>query len=354
MKRIVTLFLSFVLLLSCLCAPASALFDPSLFYEVQARSAYVVNTDTNIIVYDKDSSRQVPAGGLTKYMTIALLLTNYADQLDNTFQMPFAISDYVHNSDNADMRSNETFTYREAGSFRDESDSVLLKLVQEDNGETYLYQKSYASIPGLTTLCVASYAMERLPSSQPDEATQAAWEAREGKMYVQTNERWSSAYYALSGVFAAVTLQGSPEGYLLTNQLTAPDTAAPVLQIPGTGSRDSAVIRVLDVDGCETLELNGSLYQDASSVSPIFSGPESWCIIRPGQTARWYRTGEAAGSQMTVEVPENGGFYVYDAALGLQASSWLYGDTTVVLPENGWIVFSGEEGAQFHIYLSQP
>lgn len=75
------------------------------------------------------------------------------------------------------------------------------------------------------------------------------------------------------------------------------------------------MIRVLDVDGCETLELNGSLYQDASSVSPIFSGPESWCIIRPGQTARWYRTGEAAGSQMTVEVPENGGFYVYDAAL---------------------------------------
>ena len=114
MKRIVTLFLSLVLLLSCLCAPASALFDPSLFYEVQARSAYVVNTDTNIIVYDKDSSRQVPAGGLTKYMTIALLLTNYADQLDNTFQMPFAISDYVYNTNNADMRSNETFTYREA------------------------------------------------------------------------------------------------------------------------------------------------------------------------------------------------------------------------------------------------
>lgn len=114
MKRIVTLFLSLIPLLSCLCAPASAMFDPSLFYEVQAKSAYIVNTDTNIIVYDKDSSRQVPAGGLTKYMTIALLLTNYADQLDNTFQMPFAISDYVHNSDNADMRSNETFTYREA------------------------------------------------------------------------------------------------------------------------------------------------------------------------------------------------------------------------------------------------
>ena len=75
---------------------------------MQAKSAYIVNTDTNIIVYDKDSQKQVPAGGLTKYMTIALVMTNYADQLDNTFTMPFAISDYVHNSDNADMRSGET------------------------------------------------------------------------------------------------------------------------------------------------------------------------------------------------------------------------------------------------------
>ena len=114
MKRIYALILSFALLLSCLVLPAGAMFDPSPVYQVQAQSAYIVNTDTNIIVYDKDSSRQVSAGGLTKYMTIALLLTNYADQLDNTFQMPFAISDYVHNSDNADMRSNETFTYREA------------------------------------------------------------------------------------------------------------------------------------------------------------------------------------------------------------------------------------------------
>ena len=47
MKRIVTLFLSLILLLSCLCAPASAMFYPSLFYEVQAKSAYIVNTDTN-------------------------------------------------------------------------------------------------------------------------------------------------------------------------------------------------------------------------------------------------------------------------------------------------------------------
>ncbi len=114
MKRIVALFLSLVLLLSCLCVPASGPCSTPPLLSGAGQSAYIVNTDTNIIVYDKDSTHQVSAGGLTKYMTIALLLTNYADHLDNTFQMPFAISDYVHNSDNADMRSNETFTYREA------------------------------------------------------------------------------------------------------------------------------------------------------------------------------------------------------------------------------------------------
>lgn len=102
-----------------------------------------------------------------------------------------------------------TFTYREDGSFRDESDSVLLKLVQEDNGETYLYQKSYASIPGPDhPLCglLRHGAPAQLPAGR---GHSGRLEAREGKMYVQTNERWSSAYYALSGVFAAVTLQGA-------------------------------------------------------------------------------------------------------------------------------------------------
>lgn len=114
MKRIFALMLSFAVLLGCVLPAGAVGFDPSPVYTVQAASAYVVNTDTNIIIYEKDSKKQVSAGGLTKYMTLALILTNYGDQLDATFTMPFAISDYVHNTDHADMRSGETFTLREA------------------------------------------------------------------------------------------------------------------------------------------------------------------------------------------------------------------------------------------------
>ena len=57
MKRIFALFLSLAVLFSCLAVTAGAMFDPSPVYEVQAKSAYIVNTDTNIIVYDKDSQK---------------------------------------------------------------------------------------------------------------------------------------------------------------------------------------------------------------------------------------------------------------------------------------------------------
>ena len=62
MKRIFALLLSLAVLFSCLAVTAGAMFDPSTVYDVKAQSAYIVNTDTNIIVYEKDSEKQVSAG----------------------------------------------------------------------------------------------------------------------------------------------------------------------------------------------------------------------------------------------------------------------------------------------------
>ena len=72
MKRLLSFILTLAVLAGCLLTPACARFDPSPVYSVQASSAYIVNADTNIIIYEKDSRRQVSAGGLTKYMTIAV------------------------------------------------------------------------------------------------------------------------------------------------------------------------------------------------------------------------------------------------------------------------------------------
>ena len=196
--------------------------------------------------------------------------------------------------------------------------------------------------------------LERLPDCAAPAEAQAAWEAREGKVYVQLNERYTSILYPASSVFARVSLEGMPEGYLLTNQLTAADEAVPVLQIPGTGSRDSGTIRVEEIGGVEHLEINGGLYRDAAALEAIYPGERSRCTIQPDGYARWYRVGEAAGSTMTVTLPEQGGFAVYGADFLPVAASWTYGDTQAVLPEGGYVVFAGEAGSVFRIVMDRP
>lgn len=116
MKR----FAAFVLTLCvavCMAMPAAAVgYDPSTVYTVQADCAYVVNTDTNIIIYEKNSEQPVQANSLTQLMTVALALTNYGDALDTTtVTQPQAISDYVYGTkEHADVRIGETLTLRQA------------------------------------------------------------------------------------------------------------------------------------------------------------------------------------------------------------------------------------------------
>ena len=53
---------------------------------------------------------------------------------------------------------------------------------------------------------------------------------------------------------------------------------------------------------------------------------------------------------MSVTLEGDGSFTVYDAT-GVEVASSLTGSSSVVLPENGWIVFAGDTGTRFHITM---
>ena len=92
---------------------------------------------------------------------------------------------------------------------------------------------------------------------------------------------------------------------------------------------------------------------EASSAPALWGGPRAYTTIQADGYARWYQVGSAAaGKTMTVQVPEHGGFAVYDAAGLPVAASWAWGDTSAVLPEGGWVVFSGNPGARFVLSLT--
>ena len=107
MKKICSVFLVLVILVGAALLPAGAVgYTPS--FEVYAEAAYIVNLDTNIIVYEKESETPMVAASLVKMMTCILMLESYQDQLDSiSVTSPAYIYDilYGKNASTADIRS---------------------------------------------------------------------------------------------------------------------------------------------------------------------------------------------------------------------------------------------------------
>ena len=120
MKKFCAILFSFVLIV-VLALPAAAEGESAALSDtapaLTAPAAYVVNLDTNIVVYDKNSETPLPASSLTKMMTTLLLLESYQDQLDSiSLTAPSYIYDLIWeqstNASTADIRRGETHSLR--------------------------------------------------------------------------------------------------------------------------------------------------------------------------------------------------------------------------------------------------
>ena len=120
MKKFCAILFSFVLVL-IIALPVAAEGESSTLADnapsLTAPAAYVVNLDTNIVVYEKNSETPLSAASLTKMMTTLLLLENYQDQLDSiSLTAPSYIYDLIWeqstNASTADIRRGETQSLR--------------------------------------------------------------------------------------------------------------------------------------------------------------------------------------------------------------------------------------------------
>ena len=120
MKKFCAILLSFVLVL-IIALPVAAEGESSPLADnapsLTAPAAYVVNLDTNIVVYEKNSETPLSAASLTKLMTTLLLLENYQDQLDSiSLTAPSYVYDLIWeqstNASSADIRRGETQSLR--------------------------------------------------------------------------------------------------------------------------------------------------------------------------------------------------------------------------------------------------
>lgn len=113
-RRRLCCLLAAALAAGLLALPAGAVgFTPTC--EVYAEAAYIVNTDTNLIIYEKNSETPLPAASLTKLITAALLLERYGDDMDTPQLTAYSyLFDYVFgkNASHADIRQGEVLSPR--------------------------------------------------------------------------------------------------------------------------------------------------------------------------------------------------------------------------------------------------
>ncbi|MGE6666127.1 serine hydrolase domain-containing protein [Paenibacillus xylanexedens] len=248
----------------------------------------------------------------------------------------------------------QEYTYTADGTFVNNEGTDKLKFVVEKNGKTYLWSRSYISVPGLGQLAFSEYNGEKLEANKLSKEINAAWAKRDGKKYYLVNEKYTSMLYLNATSILPIQLNKENPGYMSNNKIIGANEAANQLQIPGTAGRDTMDIHFSKKNGGEYLTFSGYVYASEELVKPIYSGKRSATTIQADGYAKWFSVpATAKGKVMTVKLPAKGAFAVYDQTGICINHSVVSGKNNVVLPENGRIVFAGEVGSKFEISLKK-
>ncbi len=252
----------------------------------------------------------------------------------------------------APTNSDQRYTYTADGSFVNDEGTEKLQFVNEDNGKVYLWSRSYKSVPGLGQIASSEYKAEKLETNELPNDVAAAWQKREGNTYYLVNEKHTSTLYNIALPVIPIHTFNEWPGYIYTNKIIGANEAMNQLQIPGLAGRDTMNFEFYQEDGVEYVTAGGNVYASQEVVRPIYSGHQSKTTIQANGNATWFTVpASAAGKTMTVQMPSNGAFALYnEAGIGLNHTV-VSGQNEVVLPENGSIVFAGEPGSTFEISL---
>jgi len=246
----------------------------------------------------------------------------------------------------------QEYTYTTDGTFVNDEGTEKLKFVTEKNGRTYLWSRSYISLPGLGQLAFSEYTAEKLEANELSQDVIASWEQREGKRYYVVNQKYTSTVYLHSSSILPIYTSKETPGYVSNNKIIGANEAVTELQIPGMAGRDTKEIYFAEKNGVEYITAVGSIYASEELVQPLYSGKQSVTTIQADGYAKWFSIPSTVnGKVMNVKLPSNGAFAVYDQKGICINHTVVSGKNEVVLPENGRIVFAGDVGSTFEISL---
>lgn len=250
------------------------------------------------------------------------------------------------------MIPEQTYVYTGDGEFTGKDGRTVISFDKQTNGHTYVRVRSYLEFPGLGQSVIAYYEYQKLGDNPLEDTVNGVWEERNGRTYYALDEKINSLFYLSPSILTKTIEFDEKSGYANGTRITDKDHAVNVAEIPVMNGRDVFDLEFSREAGIEYLRADGRTYIGEEAVKPIYGGDSSVVTIPAAGSARWFKIGGGeAGRTITVELPQNGGFAVYDAEGAPVNFSVASGNRTVVLPENGLIVFGSRAGDVFKITL---
>ncbi|GIP23261.1 serine hydrolase [Paenibacillus sp. J22TS3] len=250
------------------------------------------------------------------------------------------------------MIPDQTYVYTKDGQFKNKEGNIAISFDRQSNGKTYLKVNATLDLAGIGREFMVNYEYQKLAANPLKHAVKTAWEKRNGKTFYALDEKITSIFYLTPQVLNKKVKLDVRNGYASGTKIIDKNKAVNVTEIPGTAGRDTFDLNFHTVRGNEYLAIDGMSYISEDAVHPMNSGDSSTTIIHEDGKARWFKIDrKTANKTMTVEVPTNGGFNVYDKTGTTIGSSIITGEKSVVLPEGGLIVFGGKAGDVFKIKI---
>ncbi|BCN31391.1 serine hydrolase domain-containing protein [Anaeromicropila herbilytica] len=242
-----------------------------------------------------------------------------------------------------------SFVYVGNGKFALPDGSGTFSFTEESNGVTYLRNSGYNNITYLGQSAVDLYIAQKIELNNISDSVAKVWDNRIEKEYYLLNEKYSSASYAAGSPNMKLDNSAIYEGYLGLDKIIDENNAIAVLNGPGSMSRDIMDYTFFKKGNVEYLSMDGYLLVEGKSIKNISSKSFTTKINKDGY-AVWYKIPKKLnGKKITVKVPKNAAFVVYDSEGTLVNDSYMSKIYTVTLPKNGEIAFLGNANSKFTV-----
>lgn len=239
-----------------------------------------------------------------------------------------------------------TATYAGDGVFVTDDGSEALRFVQHKDGPVYLQSTTIYTFPGVGQNLSKKLLLQKVDTVKVPDAILEAWSERAGCKYYLVSEKPTSQMFCIPGFFLTVTLDKDfSEGYAVGGvRIIDENHAANVLNM-----RDVNDIELINRSGVEYLVMGERMYINENDIGELTEQTAFYQIGTDG-LATYYAIGESLeGKTISVLVPEEASFAVYDQSDTCINFSVVSQDNSTLLPAGGKIVLIGDANAEFRM-----